>query len=75
MLFVFCEKLVDRKIKSAVEETMAKVLGVGVVVKATIVSQEEFEKNTVESISEPTESNNTLNNVLQTFGGEVVPEK
>jgi DNA polymerase-3 subunit gamma/tau len=69
------DRFKDRKIKSAVEETMAKVLGVGVVVKATIVSQEEFEKNTVESISEPTESNSTLNNVLQTFGGEVVPEK
>ncbi len=69
------DRFKDRKIKSAVEETMAKVLGVGVVVKTTIVSQEEFEKNTVESISEPTESNNILNNVLQTFGGEVVLEK
>ena len=69
------DRFKDWKIKSAVEDAMEKVLGCGVSVKTKIISQEEFEKNAAGLISEAVEKNDTLNNVLQTFGGEIVPEE
>lgn len=64
----------DRKVRAIIEDAAEKVFGRKLSFRTSLISQEEFEQLTNSTPPSQAEETGTVENILNTFGGEVVAE-